>query len=94
RAAWTDPGALQFGNAPKRDETVRGFPNYSEDLNIFKVFRLREPMRLRFEYSIGNLFNRVVYCDPNQNWSSTAFGTVNTQCNTPRSQQIAVRLDF
>jgi Carboxypeptidase regulatory-like domain len=94
RAAWTDPGPLQFGNAPKRDGSVRGFPNYSEDINIFKVFRLRDPMRLRFEYSIGNLFNRVVYCDPNQNWSSTAFGTVNTQCNTPRSQQLAIRLDF
>jgi Carboxypeptidase regulatory-like domain/TonB dependent receptor-like, beta-barrel len=94
RAAWTDPGPLQFGNAPKRDGTVRGFPNYSEDINIFKVFRLRDPMRLRFEYQIGNLFNRTVFCDPNQNWSATAFGTVNTQCNTPRSQQVAVRLDF
>ena len=40
RAAWTDPGPLPFGNAPKRDGTVRGFPVYSEDLNIFKVFPL------------------------------------------------------
>jgi Carboxypeptidase regulatory-like domain/TonB dependent receptor len=92
--AWADPGALQFGNAPKRDGDVRGFPNYSEDLNVFKVFKLRDPMRLRFEVSFGNLFNRVVFCDPNQNWSSPAFGTVSTQCNTPRSTQLAVRLDF
>ena len=91
RGAWTDPGPLQFGNAPKRDGDVRGFPNYSEDINIFKTFRLREPMRLRFELSMGNLFNRVVFCDPNQNWSSPAFGTVSTQCNTPRSTQVAVQ---
>ena len=41
RAAWTDPGPLAFGNAPKRDPTVRGFPNYSEDINFFKVFPLQ-----------------------------------------------------
>ena len=37
-AAWADPGPLQFGNAPKRDGDVRGFPNFSEDINFFKVF--------------------------------------------------------
>jgi hypothetical protein len=94
RDAWTDPGPLQFGNAPKRDDSVRGFPNYGEDLNIFKVFRLREPMRIRFEAQFGNLFNRVIFCDPNQNWSSPAFGTVSTQCNSSRSMQFALRLDF
>ena len=92
--AWTDPGPLQFGDAPKRDSSVRGFPSYSEDLSIFKVFRLREPMRMRFDVQFGNLFNRVMFCDPNQNWSSPAFGTVNTQCNSPRSIQFAVRLDY
>ena len=39
--AWTDPGPLQFGNAPERDGDVRGFANYSEDINIFKVFPRR-----------------------------------------------------
>ena len=39
--AWTDPGPLQFGNAPRRDGTVRWFPIYSEDLNIFKVFPMQ-----------------------------------------------------
>ncbi len=51
-AAWTDPGPLQFGNAPRRDGTVRGFPNYSEDLNIFKVFPMADQKKLRFEASI------------------------------------------
>ena len=40
----------QFGNAPKRDTTVRSFPVYSEDLNIFKVFhaaqRAQDPVRI------------------------------------------------
>jgi hypothetical protein len=94
RNAWTDPGPLQFGNAPRADGTVRAFPNHSEDVNVFKEFRLRDPMKARFEVDFGNLFNRTLFCDPNTNWSSPAFGTVNTQCNQPRSVQFAFRLDF
>ncbi len=94
RDAWTDPGPLRFGSAPKFDGTVRGFPNYSEDMNVFKEFRLRDPMKMRFEADFGNLFNRTLFCDPNQNWSSGAFGSVNTQCNQARSVQFAVRLDY
>jgi len=93
RSAWADPGPLQFGNAPKRDGNVRGFPTYGEDINIFKVFPIRE-QRFRFEAQIGNLFDRVVYCDPDTNWNSPGFGTVNTQCNTPRSVQFGFKYNF
>jgi len=94
RTAWADPGPLAFGNAPKRDGEVRGFRYYGEDINIFKVFPLGGTRRLRFEAQFGNIFDRIVYCDPNQNWSSTAFGTVNNQCNTARSIQFGFRYDF
>ena len=93
-AAWSNPGPLQFGNAPKRDTTVRGFRNFSEDMNIFKVFPLRDQMKLRFEVSIGNLLNRTLFCDPNANWSAGSFGQISTQCNQPRSVQLAARFDF
>ena len=73
---------------------MRGFPTFSEDINIFKEFPFGDTKSLRFEAQFGNLFNRVLYCDPNQNWSSSAFGTVSTQCNTPRSMQMGFRFDF
>jgi hypothetical protein len=93
-AAWTDPGPLQFGNAPKRDGSVRSFPTYSEDLNLFKVFPLPGGQKIRFESMFGNIFNRTLFCDPNTNWSSSSFGTISTQCNQPRSIQFALRFDF
>jgi len=93
-AAWTDPGPLQFGNAPRNDGTVRSFPIYSEDVNVFKVFPLQNDMKLRFEAMFGNIFNRTLFCDPDTNWSSGSFGSVNTQCNQPRSIQLALRFDF
>jgi hypothetical protein len=92
--AWVDPGPLQFGNAPKRDGDVRGFPNYTNDLNIFKVFPIGAEKRLRFEAQFGNVFDLTVYCGPNTNWSSPAFGQVVTQCNTPRSIQFGFRFDY
>jgi hypothetical protein len=93
-AAWTDPGPLQFGDAVRRDGSVRGFPTYSEDLNIFKVFPMADQRKMRLEASIGNLFNRTLFCDPNTNWSANSFGSINTQCNQPRSVQFALRFDF
>ena len=93
-AAWSDPGPLQFGNAPKRDTTVRSFPIYSEDLNVFKVFALPNGHKMRFESMFGNIFNRTLFGEPNTNWSAPSFGQVFTQANSPRSIQIALRYDF
>jgi hypothetical protein len=94
RAAWTDPGPLAFGNAPKRDGSVRSFPIYSEDLNIFKVFPLRNGHKIRFESMFGNLFNRTLFGEPANNWSAPNFGQVFSQANSPRSIQMALRYDF
>lgn len=94
RDAWSDPGPLQFGNSPERDGDVRGFPNFSEDINIFKTFGLGNTRRLRVEAQVGNLFNRTLYCDPASNWSAGNFGQVFTQCNSARSVQFGFRYDF
>jgi len=91
---WSNPGPLQFGNAPERDGKVRGFLNISEDVNLFKVFQFNNQRKLRFEAQIGNLFNRTVYCGPSSNWSNANFGQVFTQCNTARSVQLGFRFDF
>jgi hypothetical protein len=94
RDAWTDPGPLAFGNAPKRDGSVRSFPIYSEDLNVFKVFTLQNGHRIRFESSFGNIFNRTLFGEPANNWSAANFGQVFSQANSPRSIQMALRFDF
>jgi Carboxypeptidase regulatory-like domain/TonB dependent receptor len=93
-AGWSDPGPLQFGNAPERDGDVRGFANLSEDVNFFKVFPFTDHRKLRFEAQVGNLFNRTIYCNPSSNWSAANFGQVFTQCSTARSVQLGFRVDF
>ncbi|HBY60531.1 MAG TPA: hypothetical protein DEH78_11965 [Solibacterales bacterium] len=91
---WFDPGPLGFGNAAPRDGSVRGFRNYVEDVSLFKVTPLAENVRLRIEIQGGNFTNRVVFCDPDTNWSSPSFGRVATQCNQPRSVQLGMKLEF
>jgi Carboxypeptidase regulatory-like domain len=94
KSAWQDPGPLAFGNAPRADGTVRGFKVYNEDIAIAKTFSLTTVLKLRFEGLFGNIFNRTTFCRPDTNFSSPAFGTVNTQCNQARSIQFGLRLDY
>jgi hypothetical protein len=56
--------------------------------------KLKGDLRMRFAASVGNIFNRTLFCGPNTNFSSSAFGTVNTQCNQARSVQFGLRLDY
>lgn len=95
--AWANPGALEFGNAPRTDGYVRTFPVYNEDVSIIKDTHFRgEKYKLRFEAQFGNLLNRTFFCPPNTNWSAgpTAFGTTGGQCNVPRRIQMGLRFDF
>ena len=94
RSAFADPGPLRFGNASRTMGFARGFNNLAEDLALFKDARLGHKLKLRFETQVGNVFNRVVLCDPNRNWSSQSFGRASAQCNSPRSVQFGLRLDF
>jgi hypothetical protein len=93
-SGWADPGPLAFGNASRRDGTVRDFPVFSEDFSLIKDTRITERVKFRLEAQFGNVFNRVVFCSPNTNFSSGEFGQVFSQCNTPRSIQFGAKLDF
>jgi hypothetical protein len=91
-SGWADPGPLRFGS--RRDGTARGFANFSEDFSLIKDTRITDRVKFRLEAQFGNAFNRVLFSDPNTNWSSGQFGEVSTQCNTPRSIQFGAKLDF
>jgi len=93
-AGWQDPGPLTFGNAPRADGSIRGFKVYNEDITIAKNFALKADLNMRFVASFGNILNRTTFCSPNTNFSSSAFGTVGTQCNQPRSVQFGLRVDY
>jgi len=94
KAGWSDPGALQFGDASQNDPTVRSPHYFNEDFAVAKNIPITERVGARFETNIGNLFNRHLWCNPDTNWSDPNFGQVSGQCNTPRSIQFGLRLEF
>ncbi len=101
-----DPNALAFGNAPRMDQNVRGFPYYNEDVSIFKDTHFGEGKYVRFEADGGNVLNRVFFCPVDQFWlpmiqtptgpqpGNSNFGKTGSQCNIPRRIQFGLQLFF
>jgi hypothetical protein len=94
KSGWADPGPLAFGNEPNNDPTIRSPHYFNEDFAISKMTPITERFDARFESNIGNIFNRHLWCDPDTNWSDSTFGQVSAQCNTPRSIQFGLRIEF
>jgi hypothetical protein len=81
-----------LGNATRFNPSVRGFPGLNENLSLGKSFAITERFRLDFRAEAFNLFNRVVFSNPNTNLNSTSFGLVTGQSNSPRQMQMALKL--
>jgi hypothetical protein len=62
------------------------------DLSLLKKFSLGERMYLQIRFETFNTTNRVTFDVPNVSPTSTAFGTITTQANTPRRIQTGARL--
>lgn len=103
QSGWSDPGltgngAPAFGNAPREDAGVRGFPYYNEDISIQKDTFFGEGKYVRFEADAGNAFNRTFFCPVDQFWipnnGNGNFGKTGSQCNIPRRVQFGLQLFF
>lgn len=62
------------------------------DLSLFKHFELRGRMRLQARVEAFNALNRVQFGSPNTSVTSSSFGLVNTQANTPRQLQFGIKM--
>jgi hypothetical protein len=97
KSGWADPdpsNPLAFGNEPQNDPTIRSPHYFNEDFGIGKLIPITERVHGLFETNIGNLFNRHLWCNPDTNWSDSTFGQVSAQCDTPRSVQFGLRMEF
>lgn len=93
-ACFTQPAAFTFGNVGRTLPDVRAQGVNNLDFSVFKDFRLGERFKLQFHAESFNLFNRVQFGVPNQSLSSSAFGTVSSQANSPRELQFALKVLF
>ncbi len=95
-AAWI-PAPYMDGTAPRTLPNLRAPGTNNVTASLFKDFPLpfREGARLEFRAEAFNVFNSVQFGAPYLSVNGgTPFGTINTQANSPRELQLALKLYF
>jgi outer membrane receptor protein involved in Fe transport len=93
-AAFTDPGAFTFGNAPRSFGTGPGV--FNMDLSLLKDFHATERFDLQLRLEALNALNHANFANPNTQFGAAAFGQVTgLYSGTPaRIVQLGVHLAF
>jgi hypothetical protein len=90
--------AQQFSNHyrvfPTQFNTLRAESENNVNLTLTKNFVIREGIRLQFRAESFNLCNHPWFGGANTSPTSSAFGTITSQGNTPRTIEFGVRLTF
>jgi hypothetical protein len=77
--------ATQFGN-------LRRDPSKNLDVSMGKSFPFGERRYFQLRIETFNTTNHVTFGAPNTTPTSTAFGTISSQANSPRAVQLAARI--
>jgi len=90
-SVYTQPAAFTFGNAGPtvniRNDGIKSF-----DLSLFKQFSPIERMRVQFRVEALNAFNTPRFGGPNTGVTSSTFGVISSQANSPRQLQFGLKL--
>jgi hypothetical protein len=90
--AFSQPTAFTFGNAGATFPLLRTDSVRNVDLSIFKSFALTGRMKVQARIEAFNVLNRVQFGSPNTSVTSSSFGVVTSQANTPRQLQFGVKV--
>jgi hypothetical protein len=90
-SVYSQPAAFTFGNVGPtvnlRNDGTRNF-----DLSLFKQFAPLEKMRVQFRVEALNAFNTPRFGSPTTSVTSTTFGQITSQANSPRQLQFGLKL--
>ena len=63
-------------------------------MSLFKDFKLHEKLSLEFRAESFNLLNTPQFGGPNTSVTAGTFGVISSQANSPRQNQLALKLIF
>jgi hypothetical protein len=93
-SVFSQPAPFTLGNTGAYLSDLRG-PNVNNtDFSLFKEFFPREYIRVQFRAEALNIFNRVQFSNPNTSVTSTSFGVISGQANSPRQVQFGLKILF
>ncbi|MBZ5565273.1 MAG: TonB-dependent receptor [Acidobacteriia bacterium] len=92
-AGFSDPGYGNFGNSGPYVAGLNGFGTASENLSLYKDFKIKERMKLQIRAEFFNVFNRHTFNNPNTSLGSN-LGQVLTASGSPRVGQLGARFEW
>ena len=93
-AGFSDPGYGNFGNSGPYVAGLNGFGTASENLAVYKDFKIKERLKLQIRAEFFNVFNRHYFDNPNTSLGSPQFGDVMSVGGSPRVGQLGARFEW
>ena len=90
-SVFSQPAPFTFGNAAATQADLRTDTVRNLDLSLFKHFDLPGRVRLQARIEAFNALNYVQFAAPNTSVTSSSFGVVTSQANTPRQLQFGLK---
>jgi hypothetical protein len=82
RSGTNQPAAFQKRSFPFRVDGVRGTPVFLVNVNVLRNFDLGNRRQFQFRVDVQNLFDKVLWGNPNLDPASTNFGKITTATNS------------
>ena len=79
---------------PSRFANLRQDGVNQVDFSVIKAFRITEKLKMTYRCEFFNSTNRAIFNAPDLSPTSSTFGRITGQANTPRRIQMALRLVF
>ncbi len=93
-ADFSQPAPFTLGNGPAYYNNLRAPGLDSTDISVFKEFSAVESLKVQFRAEAFNAFNHPQFGSPNTSVTSTSFGQITSQNNSPRQLQFGLKLLF
>jgi len=93
-AYFSQPAAFTLGDGPAYYNQLRGPGLDNTDFSLFKEFSPVERLKAQFRAEAFNVFNHPQFSNPNTSVTSTSFGAITAQANSPRQVQFGLKLLF
>jgi len=89
-----DQLSQNYRTFPQMFNNLRSDAANNVDLSLLKNFHVTEKIYAQLRFETFNSFNRTEFAAPNVSPTSSAFGTITGQANTPRQVQMGLKLKF
>ena len=93
-ADFSQPAAFTLGVGPAYNNHLRSPGLDSTDFSLFKEFHIVERLQAQFRAEAFNVFNHPQFSSPNTTVTSSSFGQITGQANSPRQVQFGLKLLF